>query len=433
MDFHLQNLRTGEALPLNPHRTLIGSAEHAVIRTAERGPYLAALAVRYPGGWAVRGLCDDLSVTFNRQPLRVTEHATPQPGDILAVGDDRFRFISPQSSSDEPAERIDQPTCCATIRYPDGMEECRIVDHDLLIGRLPICHVSFPDKKLSRISALLAAHGGEWYAHAISAKPIVRNGLLVMNFVPLKDGDELHIGPLLVGIEIREPSTDTPAPNRADTREERHDPVATAGSETTTDMDETADPDPPPVPEADLTELHLAGQRLEFFLKAHMPALPSQSGITGWLGAQRDRLSRFWYDTPEATAARGLRAAGKPTEAFATLDRAIRLRHDSPELLRELFRLYESIGFHDLCFRPLRQIEKLSNARGKPDKWVLETLAKLCERLGRGDKEMFDRALHYWNKLEKLTGVSYARERAATMATRALREGGFIGTAGDGI
>jgi len=179
-------------------------------------------------------------------------------------------------------------------------------------------------------------------------------------------------------------------------------------------------------------QLHLAGQRLEIFLKAHSPTAPTQSGITGWLGAQRDRLSRFWYDTPEATTARGQRTAGKLAEAFATLDRAIRQRPDSPELLRELFRLYEAIGFHDLGFRPLRQIEKLSKARGKPDKWVLEALAKLCERLGRDDREMFDRAMHYWNSLEKLTGVSYARERTGTMATRALRDGGFSGT-GEGI
>ena len=432
MDFHLQNLRTGVAHALNPHRTLIGSAEHAVVCTAERGPYLAALIVRYPTGWAVRGLSDEPTVTFNRQPLRVTEMATPQPGDVLAVGDDRFRFMSPGSSSDVPVVPDDLPTCCATVRYPDGMEECRVVDHDLLIGRLPICHVHFPDKKLSRLCALIAAHGGTWYVHTISAKPIVRNGLLVMNFVPLENGDELRIGPLVVGVEIRTANHDTPPP-RSDTHDDWREPGAIENADTTTDMGETADPDA--APEQDLAALHLAGQRLELFLKAHSPSAtpPSQSGISGWLGAQRDRLSRFWYDTPEATAARGQRAAGKSAEALATLDRAIRQRPDSPELLRELYRLYETVGFFDLCFRPLRQIEKLSQARGKPDKWVLETLALLCERLGRDNKDMFDRSMHYWNKLEKLTGVSYARERAATMATRALREGGFSNTSGEGI
>src|SRR5581483_997301 len=126
---------------------------------------------------------------------------------------------------------------------------------------------------------------------------------------------------------------------------------------------------------------------------------------------------RFWRDTPETTAARGLRAAGRFADAFAILDRAVRARPDSPELLRELYRLYDAAGLTDLCYRPLRQIEKLAAARGVPDPWVLETLARVCERLGRRDSAMFDRALGYWTKLEAATGVSYARERAAAMAT----------------
>ncbi len=423
MDFHLQNLRTGEAHALNPHRTLIGSAEHANIRTSVSCPYLAALVVRYPDAWIVRGLSSDAGVTFNRQPLRVTEFATPQPGDMLAIGQDRFRFVSPRIAAEAPPSEPDLPTCNATVRYPDGMEECRAVDHDLLFGRLPECHVHYPDKKLSRLSALIASHGGQWYVHTLSQKPIARNGLLVMNFVPLDDGDELRIGPLVVGIEIHTASVDTPAPQRADTGDDSYDTSDSAGL--TADMSETADPDTQP--ETDLAELHLAGQRLEIFLRAHKPAAPTQTGLSGWLGAQRDRLSRFWYDTPEATSARSLCAAGKPAQAFEILDRAIRTRPDSPELLRELYRLYESLNFLDLCFRPLRQIEKLAKVRSKTDTWVLETLAKLCERLGRQSQEMFERALHYWNKLENLTGISYARERSATMATRAMRDGGFSG------
>src|SRR5262245_47430354 len=64
MDYHLQNLRTGETFALSPQRTLIGTAEHATIRTAEGGPYLAALAVRYPSGWALYGLSND-GVKYN--------------------------------------------------------------------------------------------------------------------------------------------------------------------------------------------------------------------------------------------------------------------------------------------------------------------------------------------------------------------------------
>jgi hypothetical protein len=156
-----------------------------------------------------------------------------------------------------------------------------------------------------------------------------------------------------------------------------------------------------------------------------------RTGLGGWLGAQRDRLRRFWLDTPETTAARSLRAAGRPEEAFAVLDRAIRARPDSPDLLRELYRLYDAIGFIDLCFRPLRQIEKLATARGQQDNWVLETLARLCERLGRDSPSMIDRAISYWSKLEAATGISYSRQKTDALAIRALREGGYAGAQDD--
>jgi hypothetical protein len=158
---------------------------------------------------------------------------------------------------------------------------------------------------------------------------------------------------------------------------------------------------------------------------------PAAHGIAGWFGAQKMKLNRFWYDTPEATAARGMRAAEKYDQAFALLDRAIRARPDSPELLRELYRLYDAIGMLDLCYRPLRMIEKLANNRGGNDNWVLETLARLCERLGNRRPGMSDRAIGYWSKLEKATGVSYAKERDAVRASRALQEGGFTKSAED--
>ncbi len=118
-------------------------------------------------------------------------------------------------------------------------------------------------------------------------------------------------------------------------------------------------------------------------------------------------------------------------EAFALLDRAIRARPDGPELLRELYRLYDAVGFTDLCYRPLRQIEKVAEARGTPDAWVLESLARLCERLGRERPSMIDRAIHYWHKLEAATGVSTSRQRTDALALRALHEGGYAGASGD--
>ena len=54
-----------------------------------------------------------------------------------------------------------------------------------------------------------------------------------------------------------------------------------------------------------------------------------------------------------------------------------------------VYRLYESVGLTDLCYRPLRQIEKLAAARGGSDVWVLEALARVCERLGLKPRQAF--------------------------------------------
>jgi tetratricopeptide (TPR) repeat protein len=321
------------------------------------------------------------------------------------------------------------------------MEECRAVDHDLLFGRLEFCHVQLGDTRLSRLAALLASHNGEWYVHTLSKNPIGRNRKAVNAFKQIADGDELLIGPLVVRVEIRsglsEPPV-TPPASFSDSTVNIRRPAALAGVSpaSATDFAETTDDGNGPLaPEngPDLTALRTAAQDLEHWLRNQNPAANApKAGLSGWLGAQRDKLKRFWLDTPETTAARSLRSAGRMNEAFTLLDRAIRARPDGPELLRELYRLYEAIGFTDLCLRPLRQIEKLAEARGAPDTWVLEALAKLCERLGRERPSMIDRAVHYWHKLEAATGESTSRQRTNALALRALYEGGFAGASGDG-
>lgn len=435
MNFQLLNVRTGETYPLDPDRTLIGTADHAAIRTAG-GPHLAALLVRYPAGWVVHGLSDDPDVTFNRQALKVTQQAAPQAFDVFAVGDDLFRFV-PDGGwvPDEDVSPDPPPSCFVYVRDPDGVEECRAVDHDLLFGRLRVCHVWFPDSRLSRLAALLAAHSGQWYLHALAKGPVGRNRRAVTGFAPVRDGDELLIGPLVVRVEIRAPTpADVPHPPA------HHEPAEDeAPSSSTAEMSEgTLETALPlePEPQPDGSTFRAAAIKLDQWLKAHEPAAGSAGsaggGLGGWLGAQKQRLARFWYDTPEATSARGLRAAGRADEAFAVLDRAVRARPDSPELLRELYRLYDAVGLTDLCYRPLRQIEKLAAARGGTDTWVLEALARVCGRLGRTRPGMSDRAIGYWAKLERATGVSYAKERDAVRAAKALRESGFTKAADDG-
>jgi hypothetical protein len=434
MDLHLQTVRTGETAKLVPERTLIGAADHANIRLADDAPYLAALVVRYPTGWALFCLCDGGAVALNRKPLRPGQRVAPQKGDLLTIQNEKFTFVAP--SELPPADSLAPPTTCfAYITDPEGKEECRALDHDLLFGRLELCHVQLADSRLSRLAALLAADSGNWYLHNLTKGVLARNRKAVRTLAQLADGDQLQIGPLAVRIELRVSSAVAAPAARGSadpTVETAHIPTVVkeppaAGTDTGEATEDGAgEPTRSDVP--DFAALRARAQQLEQWLKSLSdPVHQSRGGISRWLGSQRDKLRRFWLDTPETTAARSQRAAGKPEEAFGTLDRAIRMRPESPELLRELYRLYDAIGFHDLCYRPLHQIEKLADARGTPDTWVLETLARLCERLGATRPAMFDRAIGYWQKLEAATGESTSRQRANVLALRAIRDRGYTG------
>lgn len=431
MELHLQHVRTGDTVKLSPERTLIGTAEHATIQCEGDGPYLGALAVRYPTGWAIYGLSDE-EVTYNRRPLPAGRCVTPRKGDLLGVGDERYTVLAPDLGA-TPLPELDEPApdCFAYITNPDGMEECRAVDHNLLFGRLPFCHVQLADTRLSRLAAVLAAHDGHWYVHNLAKKPLGRNRKAVYNRARVADGDELLIGPLVVRLEIKPSTAERAALVPALTGSRERPPLSDSIA---TDAPENTDTPGPRDPSSglDLIALQASGQELENWLKRQeLPAAQPKSGLGGWFGAQRDRLRRFWLDSPETTLARNLRTSGRVAEAFAVLDRAIRTRPDGPELLRELYKLYEALGLFDLCYRPLRHIEKIAQARGVPDPWVLEALANVCERLGRDRAEMFDRAVAYWEKLEATTGASYRRKKEEVMARRALHEGGYANTAGD--
>lgn len=424
MEFALEHVRTGLAHALDPFRALVGTADHAEVPTAD-GPALAALVVRYPGtGWALFGLSDDPDVTLNRRPLAPGERVAPQKGDVLAVGGERFVFVV-TGDAVRSAAPVPPPPCLAYVRNPDGAEECRSVDHDLLFGRLPFCHVTLPDTRLSRVHALLAADSGYWYLHNLGKKLLGLNKRGVSRVARVKDGDELLIGPLVVRVEL--PATgadDATLPSRGAATRPDFDTAAPAQ---TTDVPETTeDGSDERATAPDLNALRLGAQRLDSWLKRHEPTpLPAKAGLSGWLESQRDKLRRFWLDTPETTSARGLRDQGRWNEAFEVLDRALRARPDSPDLLRELFRLYDAAGLGELCYRPLRAIEKIADQRGTPDPWVYETLARVCEQIGTQRPVMFDRALAYLQKLEAATGVSRARDRAEMMARRALRDNGM--------
>ena len=433
MALSLTNMRSGESHPVDPERTLVGSAEHADIRLSDDAPYLAAMVVEYPSGWVVHSLTEDPPLTLNGRVIPVGTRAVPKHQDMLAVDGTRlqFDFDSEDRERGQPAKTKNRVyTCHITVRAADGMEEFRAVDHDLLFGRMSVCHVHYAYSTLSRMNALLACDRGDWWVFNLAKGPIARGwpkqprGRIDRRAV-LQSGEEITVGPLLVRFEVPSGAdndgppigfADEPRPkprafSQADDRELTELPSATF--DTLAPADST--PDQPGV-----GRLRNAGLKLDYWLKGQEPQPPEKAG---W-GILK-KLSDFWTDTPETTRARGLASNGQLAEAFEVLEKAIRARPENPGLLRELYRLYKAAGLSDLCYRPLRHIEKVMKARGKPDPWVLEELAKVCASLGPADLSMFDRAMQYWTKLEVVTKASYSRQKQDTMGQRALFEGGF--------
>ena len=123
----------------------------------------------------------------------------------------------------------------------------------------------------------------------------------------------------------------------------------------------------------------------------------------------------FWTESPDAVAARALRANKEFETAFSVLLARIDGGGVSPALLRELYHLYKATKLLDLCYRTLLQIERMTEISGTLDHWVLETLAGVCEELGTQHRSMFAVAIIYWSKLETLSGTSKAAEKAAVL------------------
>ena len=433
MALSLTNMRSGESHAVDPERTLIGAADHADIRLEGDSAYLAALVVEYPSGWVVHSLTEDPPLTLNGKVVPVGTRVVPAHEDMLAVDGVRLQF-----DFDEEERQRAQPaktkarvyTCHITIRAADGMEEFRAVDHDLIFGRMAVCHVHYSYSTLSRMNALLACDRGDWWVFNLAKGPIARGKPSqprdrIDRRAVLESGEEITVGPLLVRFEVPDNSEhDEPIPFAHDTppapRKFAPDPEDRALTEMPSATFDTLLGASSTTDQPGVGRLRVTGLKLDHWLKGQEPQPPEKAG---W-GILK-KLADFWTDTPETTRARGLANSGQINEAFEVLEKAIRARPENPGLLRELYRLYKAAELNDLCYRPLRQIEKVMKARGKPDPWVLEELAKVCAALGPSDLSMFDRAMQYWTKLEAVTKASYSRQKQDTMGRRALFEGGF--------
>jgi hypothetical protein len=160
------------------------------------GPYLAAVVVRYPSGWVVHPLADDPAPALDGIPLKIGGRAGVKPRSVLTIGGDRIRIEPDPDDLTDPAPAGRPPLLQLAVRGPDNLFESRSVEHDLLVGRLPVCEVCYPhETKLSRLAALFAADGGTWYAVVLSRGPIARNRHRVDDLTPLDGDDILQIGP----------------------------------------------------------------------------------------------------------------------------------------------------------------------------------------------------------------------------------------------
>ena len=351
----------------------------------------------------------------------------PRHQDMLAIDDTRFQFDFDEEERERRPTKTKARvyTCHINVRAADGMEEFRAVDHDLLFGRMAVCHVHYAYSTLSRMNALVACDEGDWWVFNLAKGPLARSRpgearTRIDRRAMLAHEDELAVGPLLVRFELLASAVQDQPLAFAD--EPRSAPETEDDQPSYSPVPTFETPAPESETSPGLPSLHLSAMRLDHWLKAQDPQPPEKGG---W-GILK-KLADFWTDTPETTRARGLANSGRLPESFEVLEKAIRARPENPGLLRELYRLYKAAEFGDLCYRPLRQIEKVMKARGKPDPWVLEELARVCTLLGATDVTMYDRAMNYWSKLEAATGASRSRENQDTRGRRALQEGGFAG------
>src|SRR5215831_9753043 len=130
MPLLLRDARTGETHRLDPERALIGTSDHADVRP-KSGPLLAALVVRYPTGWAIHSLTDHPPLVLNGKPLPFGRRSPLGHDDTLECGEVAYRVEADhRGSAPHRALGDDTPTVChVTVRGPDGLEECRVIDH----------------------------------------------------------------------------------------------------------------------------------------------------------------------------------------------------------------------------------------------------------------------------------------------------------------
>ena len=124
----------------------------------------------------------------------------------------------------------------------------------------------------------------------------------------------------------------------------------------------------------------------------------------------------FWKECPEAITARALRTNEQYETVFSILATPLQNGREWPVLLRELYYLFQTTKSLNLCYRTLLRLEKLAEAAGSPDPWVLETLARVCAEMGTQHRAMFAVAYTYLTKLEAATGTSKEQEKAAILA-----------------
>jgi hypothetical protein len=340
----------------------------------------AAFCVPYPSAWVVYPLRSSARLHHNFEP--VSRVCSLSAGDVITLGSVDWLVERISLAPEEP--ELDEPFICCYLVVRSGAEQWRATtDTDMLIGTNHRCRLSLPaEVGLAPEHAFLACHEGQWYLYSLTGKKdLLREGAPPAGTLRLRHGDIIRLGGTDVLVEVS--LTNAPA-------EEILTPEGDDAHQTEAGCDR-----------ADTTAgLSEDGQSTFLPCPGSDPLYARARGLCVWLQAALQGNGPAASRWLELTLAVKTRLGARPKDPAVALER---FRSDleqacrNRDLLLDLARFFESLGYGDLCRLVLKECLRLD----PKDLDVLLALVKLYMLEGQRPDLPVGQRLESFAKAEK--------------------------------